>query len=43
MVEKKYDRVLLFEDDIRFEPYFRKKLGYLMADLDKLVPDWDLV
>nr|KAG5699847.1 hypothetical protein BaRGS_034621 [Batillaria attramentaria] len=43
MVENNYGRVLLFEDDIRFEPYFRKKLGYLMSDLDRLFPDWDLV
>ncbi|XP_076436373.1 procollagen galactosyltransferase 2-like [Babylonia areolata] len=43
MIQKDYERVLLFEDDIRFEPYFRKKLGYLMSDLDRLFPDWDLV
>lgn len=43
MIQKGYQRVLLFEDDIRFEPYFRKKLAFLMSDLDRLFPDWDLV
>ncbi|KAK7094496.1 procollagen galactosyltransferase 1-like [Littorina saxatilis] len=43
VVEKNYGRVLLFEDDIRFEPFFRKKLGYLMSDLDRLYPQWELL
>ncbi|XP_025112694.1 procollagen galactosyltransferase 1-like [Pomacea canaliculata] len=43
VVQKNYSRVLLFEDDIRFEPYFLNKLKFLMYDLDRLLPTWDLV
>ena len=36
-------QVLLFEDDIRFEPFFREHLGALVAHLGELSLDWDLV
>jgi len=37
------DKVLVFEDDIRFEANFRAKLESLLADLQESAPDWDLV
>lgn len=35
--------VLVLEDDIRFEPFFRRKLGALMDELRTLRLQWDLV
>jgi len=43
IIESEHDTVLVFEDDIKFEPYFIQKLDYLLAEL-KTIPDkWDLV
>lgn len=39
---KKHDIVLVLEDDIRFEPFFRNRLERLLEELQRL-PDWDLV
>lgn len=41
-VEKQYENVLVLEDDVRFEPFFRAKVERLMDDLHRL-GDWDLV
>lgn len=35
--------VLVLEDDIRFEPFFRKKLYGVMDELRDLRLHWDLV
>lgn len=35
-------QVLLFEDDIRFEPYFKEKLFMMREEADSLL-DWDLI
>ena len=43
MTDNNYDKVLVFEDDVRFEPFFRQKLEMVMEELEKIVPDWDLV
>jgi len=43
IVEKKYDMVLIFEDDIRFEPFFISKLENLLKELRLRRDDWDLV
>ncbi|KAK4326790.1 hypothetical protein Pmani_002716 [Petrolisthes manimaculis] len=37
-----YEKVLLFEDDIRFEPYFIEKVIHMRNEADSLV-DWDLI
>jgi len=43
IVASEHDTVLVFEDDIRFEPYFVQKFEYLLTEL-KTIPDkWDLV
>ncbi|GLG96306.1 Glycosyltransferase 25 family member [Gryllus bimaculatus] len=36
-------KVMVLEDDIRFEPFFRQKVARLMAELESLNIDWDLV
>ncbi|XP_076272943.1 glycosyltransferase 25 family member isoform X1 [Rhynchophorus ferrugineus] len=42
VLEERLQTVMILEDDIRFEPYFRKKIEYLMAEVRRM-PDWDLV
>ena len=43
IVEEELDLVLIFEDDIKFEPYFISKLEYLKSELFDLKGSWDLV
>jgi hypothetical protein len=43
VIAKGHDRVLIFEDDIRFEPFFVAKLETLLAELDGIRDKWDLV
>jgi len=43
IVERKLERSLVFEDDIRFEPYFQQKLLNFMHDVDSLKLDWDII
>jgi collagen beta-1,O-galactosyltransferase len=38
-----YDKVLIFEDDIRFEPFFVAKLENLVEELEEKRGIWDLV
>jgi len=43
IVEQNHDIALIFEDDIRFEPYFTSKLDALLKELKERRDDWDLV
>ncbi|KDR07691.1 hypothetical protein L798_02745, partial [Zootermopsis nevadensis] len=43
VVERGYNRVMVLEDDIRFEPFFRQKVSHVMAEMQQLELDWDLV
>ncbi|KRZ16371.1 Procollagen galactosyltransferase 1, partial [Trichinella zimbabwensis] len=43
MLDRGYQRVVIFEDDLRFTRAFRRQVGAVMAELDANVPDWDLV
>lgn len=43
VIEKKHESIIVFEDDIRFEPYFREKVQQLRAEVEKLSLDWDLI
>ena len=43
IIKNGYNKVVVFEDDIRFEPYFRRRLGYIMEEVDYLRLDWDLM
>ncbi|KAL3275915.1 hypothetical protein HHI36_020650 [Cryptolaemus montrouzieri] len=42
VVENKYEKTLILEDDIRFEPYFRLKVQNLMDEINQR-PNWDLI
>lgn len=37
------ERVLVLEDDVRFEPRFKRRLQAIMDDIDKAQLDWDLM
>lgn len=41
--ERGYNEVMVLEDDIRFEPFFRQKMAQMMAEIHQLHIDWDLV
>ncbi|KAL4219684.1 hypothetical protein ACF0H5_022254 [Mactra antiquata] len=43
MLKKGYSEIIVFEDDLRFEPYFRSKLTRIMRVVGKKQPDWDLI
>ena len=38
-----FDQVIVFEDDIRFQVYFKSKLRLVMQDVNRRQPDWDLM
>ena len=42
-MDRQLEKSLIFEDDIRFEPYFPEKLSSLMDEADRLALDWDLM
>ncbi|KAF0304820.1 Glycosyltransferase 25 family member [Amphibalanus amphitrite] len=43
MVAHGYERIIVFEDDLRFASYFHYRLERLMAEVDALNLDWDLI
>ncbi|KAM4663760.1 inactive glycosyltransferase 25 family member 3 [Discoglossus pictus] len=43
VVEHQLDATLVFEDDVRFEAFFKRKMIRLMNDVRKTDLDWDLI
>lgn len=43
VVDNEHKTVLLFEDDIRFEPFFREYVSSLLKHVEDLALDWDLI
>ncbi|XP_067846831.1 procollagen galactosyltransferase 2-like [Heptranchias perlo] len=43
VVDQGLEKVLVLEDDNRFEPHFRKKITKLMEDIEENQLDWDLI
>ncbi|XP_075229791.1 glycosyltransferase 25 family member [Lycorma delicatula] len=43
VLEDDLNNVIVLEDDVRFEPFFRQKVYSLLAELKKLQLKWDLV
>ena len=41
MVENNFKEIIVFEDDVRFEPFFTQKLQAVRKELSYM--DWDLV
>ncbi|KAK2578642.1 hypothetical protein KPH14_012134 [Odynerus spinipes] len=43
MLEYRYEHIMILEDDIRFEPFFRQKLDFILSELSTLKTQWDLI
>ncbi|MED6253595.1 Procollagen galactosyltransferase 2 [Ataeniobius toweri] len=43
VVERGLQKVLVLEDDVRFEPRFKRRLQAIMEDIDRAQLDWDLI
>ncbi|EFN88897.1 Glycosyltransferase 25 family member [Harpegnathos saltator] len=43
VLEHGYKDVMVLEDDVRFEPFFRQKVRYVLTELSDLDIKWDLV
>uniref|UniRef100_A0A8C6MG91 Collagen beta(1-O)galactosyltransferase 2b n=1 Tax=Nothobranchius furzeri TaxID=105023 RepID=A0A8C6MG91_NOTFU len=43
VVERGLQKVLVLEDDVRFEPRFKRRLQAIMDDIDRAQLDWDLI
>ena len=43
VIEHGLQKVLVLEDDVRFEPRFKRRLQAIMDDIDKAQLDWDLM
>ncbi|XP_052823543.1 procollagen galactosyltransferase 1 [Octopus bimaculoides] len=43
VVDNNYRKALVFEDDVRFEIFFRQKLEKLLYECEYIVRNWDLV
>lgn len=43
IVDRNLDTTLVFEDDIRFEAFFKDKLEYLLKELATIRDKWDIV
>ncbi|XP_030640557.1 procollagen galactosyltransferase 2 isoform X2 [Chanos chanos] len=43
VVERGLQRVLVLEDDVRFEPRFKRRMKAIMDDIEKAQLDWDLI
>ncbi|GAB1863997.1 Glycosyltransferase 25 family member [Camponotus japonicus] len=43
VLEHGYKNVMVLEDDVRFEPFFRQKVNYVLEELSALRIEWDLI
>ena len=43
MIADDLDRILVLEDDIDFEPFFRQNLEIVLKEIEEIDPEWDLV
>ncbi|CAF95848.1 unnamed protein product, partial [Tetraodon nigroviridis] len=43
VLERGLEKVLVLEDDVRFEPRFKRRLQAIMDDIDRAQLDWDLI
>ncbi|XP_064649205.1 procollagen galactosyltransferase 1-like isoform X2 [Lineus longissimus] len=43
VVKNDYGKIIIFEDDCRFEPLFRSRFDHNIQDAYANVPDWDLI
>ena len=43
VLEHGYKQVIVFEDDLRFEPYFNTRVANLLEEIDTRKLDWELM
>lgn len=43
IVDMQLDKALIFEDDIRFQGNFKRRLLRLMEEVEKVELDWDIM
>lgn len=43
VVDRRLQKSLVFEDDLRFEIFFKRRLMNLMRDVEREGLDWDLM
>ena len=43
MLSRGYQKVIVFEDDVRFQPYFNTKLRMYLQEADTLGAEWELL
>jgi len=43
VIEQGLQKVLVLEDDVRFEPRFKRRLQAIMDDIEKAQLAWDLM
>ena len=43
MVDMQLDKALIFEDDVRFQPNFKRRVLRLMEEVEQVELDWDMM
>nr|XP_012148279.1 PREDICTED: glycosyltransferase 25 family member isoform X2 [Megachile rotundata] len=43
VIENNLKSVIVLEDDVRFEPFFRQKVNYILTELNNFQLEWDLI
>ncbi len=43
VIKNNYEKVIVFEDDLRFEPFFKRKMQQLMQEAQTYQSNWDLM
>lgn len=41
--DNNFNRIMVLEDDVRFEPFFRQRIDLLLKEIDRLQLQWDLM
>ncbi len=43
MMTEGLDQILILEDDVVFDPYFRHDLTRVLEEANRITPNWDLM
>lgn len=43
MVDQQYETALIFEDDVRFQANFKRRVLRLMEEVQQVELDWDIM
>lgn len=42
-MDQQYDKALIFEDDVRFQANFKRRVLRLMEEVEQVELDWDIM